>query len=191
MENKTLSVNIRKTAQSDLDALMEIFNEARKTIAALGIDQWQDGYPNAEVIKEDVEKGYSHCAELISDDGKSPIRATFALVGDGDPCYDKIVDGNWLTDAGTSALGADIGYLAMHRVAISVACRGCGIASQIMTFAANYARDLGKKSIRIDTHEGNVVMRKMLEKQGFIHCGTIFLANGDKRVAYERVLGEE
>ena len=188
MENKILSVNIRKTALSDLDALMEIFNEARKTIAALGIDQWQDGYPNLEVIEEDVEKGYSHCAELFSDDGTSPVRATFALVGDGDICYDKIVDGNWLTDAGTSALGADIGYLAIHRVAISVVCRGCGIASQIMAFAANYARSLGKKSMRIDTHEGNVVMRKMLEKQGFIHCGTIFLANGDKRVAYEKVL---
>ena len=188
MEKKNLSVNIRKTARNDIPALMDIFDEARGTIAALGIDQWQDGYPNFSVIEEDVKKEYSHCAELISDDGTSPVRATFALVADGDPCYDEIFDGKWLTDAGTSALGADIRYLAIHRVAISVACRGCGIASQIMAFAANYARSLGKKSMRIDTHEGNVVMRKMLEKQGFIHCGTIFLASGDKRVAYEKVL---
>ena len=188
MEKKDLTVNIRRTAQDDVGALMDIFDEARKTIAALGIDQWQDGYPNTAVIEEDIKKGYSHCAELVSDDDSRPVRATFALVGDGDPCYDKIFDGKWLTDAGTSALGADIGYLAIHRVAISVACRGCGISSQIMAFASDYAHKLGKGSLRIDTHEGNVVMRKMLEKQGFVHCGTILLANGDARVAYEKII---
>ena len=47
---------------------------------------------------------------------------------------------------------------------------------------------MGKSSLRIDTHEGNVVMRRMLEKQGFMPCGTILLQNGDPRVAYEKVL---
>ena len=187
MEKKDLTVNIRKTTAGDVGALMEIFDEARKTIAALGIDQWQDGYPNTPVIESDVEKEYSHCAELISGTG-SAVCATFALVGDGDPCYDEIFDGEWLTDSGRSELGRNIGYLAIHRVAISVACRGCGIASQIMAFASDYARAHGKDSLRIDTHEGNVVMRKMLEKQGFTHCGTIFLSNGDKRVAYEKII---
>jgi RimJ/RimL family protein N-acetyltransferase len=59
-----------------------------------------------------------------------------------------------------------------------------------MAFASDYAKKPGKNSLRIDTHEGNVVMRRMLEKQGFTHCGTIYLANGDKRVAYEKVLVE-
>ena len=31
-------------------------------------------------------------------------------------------------------------------------------------------------------------LAEMLEKHGFVHRGTIFLRNGDKRVAYERVL---
>ena len=31
-------------------------------------------------------------------------------------------------------------------------------------------------------------MRRMLEKHGFVHCGTIYLQNGDPRVAYEKVL---
>ena len=188
MEKKNLTVKIRKTTNEDIDALMCIFDEARKTIAALGIDQWQDGYPNTPVIEDDVKKGYSHCAELGDASGTSAVCATFALVGDGDPCYDRIFDGNWLYDAGTSELGADIKYLAIHRVAISVSCRGCGIASQMIDFATEYARKMGKSSLRIDTHEGNVVMRKMLAKQGFTHCGTILLASGDKRVAYEKLI---
>ena len=36
---------IRKAAESDIDAVMEIIAEARGTMAKLGIDQWQDGYP--------------------------------------------------------------------------------------------------------------------------------------------------
>ena len=31
-------------------------------------------------------------------------------------------------------------------------------------------------------------MRGMLEKNGFTHCGTIFLESGDPRVAYEILL---
>ena len=44
---------IRKSSVSDINNLLEIFDEARKTIATLGIDQWQNGYPSFEVVKED------------------------------------------------------------------------------------------------------------------------------------------
>ena len=188
MEKKNLTVNIRKTTPDDVGALMEIFDEARKTIAALGINQWQDGYPNVPVIMGDVEREYSYCAELVSEAGDGRICATFALVDDGEPCYDVIVDGDWLTDGGNSRIKHNTKYLAIHRVAISVACRGCGISSQIIEFAADFARKHGKASLRIDTHEGNVVMRRMLEKHGFTHCGTVFLDNGDHRVAYEKLI---
>ena len=191
MEKKNLTVKIRKTTNEDIDALMCIFGEARKTIAALGIDQWQDGYPNNEVICGDVKREYSYCAQLVGEGGEGDPCATFALVGDGDPCYDRICDGAWLADCGKSELGPDIKYLAIHRVAISVACRGSGIASQMIAFATEYARSLGKISLRIDTHEGNVVMRRSLEKCGFLHVGVIHLADGAPRVAYEKVFDQK
>jgi hypothetical protein len=34
-------------------------------------------------------------------------------------------------------------------------------------------------------------MRRMLEKNGFVHCGTIYLENGDERVAYEKMIIKE
>jgi GNAT superfamily N-acetyltransferase len=169
---------IRKSEPKDLSALMEIFEEARKTIRALGIDQWQNGYPNPEVISEDMEKDQSY---VITAEGRAV--ATFAVLTDGEPTYDVIYGGAWKTgDA------AHTEYLAIHRVAISVACRGQGISTKIIRYAEEYARSLGRKSLRIDTHEGNLPMRRMLEKHGFIHCGTILLENGDPRVAYEYVI---
>jgi GNAT superfamily N-acetyltransferase len=170
-------MEIRRTKCGDIAAIMPIFDEARATIAALGIDQWQNGYPSKDVIENDVEKLQSHCVEI---DGE--IVGTFALIDDGEPTYDEIFGGNWLTGDGKDH------YFAIHRVAISVKSRGSGISAKIIDFCAEKARENGKKSLRIDTHRGNIVMRKMLEKNGFAYCGVIYLSDGDERVAYEKIL---
>ena len=156
---------------------MPIFEEARATISALGIDQWQNGYPNREVISEDIKKAQSYC---VSVDGE--ISGTFALIRNGEPTYNKIFDGEWLTGNDRES------YFAIHRVAISVKCRGKGISTAIINYCAEEVKKAHKKSLRIDTHKGNIVMRKMLEKHEFTHCGTIYLESDDERVAYEKIL---
>ena len=171
---------IRKTTEADILPLLEIFAEARKTIAELGIDQWQNGYPNEAVLRTDIALSQSY---LVESDGRAI--ATFAILTNGEPTYDRIFDGEWQTNC------AREDYIALHRVAISVACRGKGISTAIVEYAKNYARSLGRASVRIDTHEGNVVMRKMLGNHGFTHCGTILLESGEARVAYEYVLSED
>ena len=167
-------IMIRKSKRTDIPFLMPIFEEARGTIAALGIDQWQNGYPSEDVIIADIEKEQSYLCEL---DGV--ICGTFAMLSDGEPTYDRIYDGHWLTGDDSQD------YIAIHRVAISVASRGRGLSGRIIGYAADFARERGRSSLRIDTHRGNKVMRRMLEKNGFTHCGTIYLESGDERVAYE------
>lgn len=175
-------MHIRKTTAADLNAVMDIIEEARRTIAALGIDQWQNGSPNRAMIKEDVALGQSYC--VVADNGQ--IVGTFALISVGEPTYDPIFEGSWMM--GDLDSNGGFAYLAIHRVAISVANRGSGISTAILEYAAQMARTLGRNALRIDTHRGNVVMRRMLEKHGFVHRGTIYLQNGDPRVAYERLL---
>ena len=169
-------MNIRHTTNADLDALVSLFAEARGTIAALGIDQWQNGYPSREVIAEDIALGRSYA--LTEEDGS--LIATFVLM-EHEPTYDRIEGGAWLTGDGRN-------YVAMHRVAVAVRRRGQGVPDRIVHFAREHARALGCRSVRIDTHEGNAVMRRMLEKRGFCHCGTIYLSDGAPRVAYESLL---
>ena len=41
--------------------------------------------------------------------------------------------------------------------------------------------------LRIDTHENNAPMRGLLRKLGFVQCGTVHLADGSPRLAFERV----
>lgn len=175
-------MNIRATTPKDIDAVMAIIEEARGTIAALGIDQWQNGSPNLAMVTQDMALGQGRV--VTDDDGA--IIGTFALIYTGEPTYDRIYDGAWR--GADRADDGSVAYIAIHRVAVSVAQRGRGVSTAIIGYAEEYARILGKTSLRIDTHEGNVVMRRMLEKNGFVHCGTIYLQNGDARVAYEKVL---
>jgi GNAT superfamily N-acetyltransferase len=175
-------MNIRTTTPKDIDAVMTVIEEARTTIAALGINQWQNGSPNRVMITEDMALGQGR---VVTDD-EGAVVGTFALIYTGEPTYQTVYDGGWHTpdlDA-----DGDTAYIAIHRVAISVAHRGSGISTSIIAYAEEFAHILGKSSLRIDTHEGNVVMRRMLEKHGFMPCGTILLQNGDPRVAYEKVL---
>lgn len=170
-------MEIRKSICRDTGALMALFEEARGTIAQLGIDQWQDGYPSLQVVDEDIALERSYAVII---DGQ--LCGTFVLIEDGEPTYDKIYEGAWQTEAQHQD------YVAIHRVAVSVAVRGKGISTSIVSYAEAHARALGRTSLRIDTHKGNVVMRRMLEKHGFRYCGVIYLENGNPRVAYEKII---
>ena len=170
---------IRKTTTADLPVVMPIYEEARVSIGALGIDQWQDGYPAEADIAADIANGEAWCVEL---DGE--IVGTFAFLLGGEPDYDVIENGAWLTDSDSTAAK----YATIHRIAVSGARRGCGISTAIVNFTKERAAENGMVSVRVDTHFGNVVMRRMVEKHGFKECGTIYLANGDPRVGYEYVI---
>jgi GNAT superfamily N-acetyltransferase len=174
-------MQIRPTTQNDLDAVMSIIEEARRTIAALGINQWQNGSPNRAMIEEDISLGQGRAVTLNGE-----IVGTFALIFDGEPTYDIIEEGAWSLPDRTET--GEWSYLAIHRVAISVASRGTGVSTAIIRYAETTARACGRASLRIDTHEGNVVMRRMLEKHGFAYCGVIYLQSGAARVAYEKLI---
>ncbi len=169
----------RLAKKSDLPKIMPIFEEARASMARLGIDQWQDGYPFREDIENDIanHESYVLCINRV-------IVASFAVLLHEDATYRNIVEGEWLT-------GNTTNYAAVHRVAVSGSGRRRGLATALLSYAYDLAMENRLDALRIDTHEGNLPMRRTLEKNGFIHCGTIFLENGDTRVAYEKIVARE
>lgn len=57
-----------------------------------------------------------------------------------------------------------------------------GVASEILDYAKGQI-----SNIRMDTHKDNIPMQHFMKKKGFQHVGTIFLANGDPRLAFHLV----
>ncbi len=162
---------------------MEIIDDGRVALSDLGIDQWQGGYPYPSVIEQDIVRGESYLIE----DGDA-VMATFMMSFTGDPIYDAIENGSWLTDSTSE----NPRYGVIHRVAVAREHRGKGAATMIMRQAEALARQAGKESVRIDTHPGNVPMRRLFEKMGYLECGIVCVSYADaifpQRVAYEKVL---
>jgi len=167
----------RFAQKQDFEAIMAVVHHAQARIAQLGIDQWQDGYPEPELIERDIENKIG-C--VFEEDGK--IAAYLVLLDTPEPVYDEL-DGEWLAN-GTP-------YATLHRMAIDDAWCGRGLSTQIIAHAEEYARERNCASLRADTHRGNVRMRRLLEKCGFTYCGEVkyeVTAGDPIRVAYEKMV---
>lgn len=169
----------RLALNSDIDRIMEIVRDAQSFLKSNGVDQWQDGYPNQEVYETDIRDGSCHVFMI---DGI--VAGFISVFFEHEECYDNLENGKWLT--------GDAPYAAFHRAVVSSDYRGMGIAGQMLSYAGNTAAERGFKSMRGDTHPDNKAMRGLLEKRGFICCGTIYL-NGEntarnERVCYEKLL---
>lgn len=176
-------MQFRKADENDIDRIMDILADGRRALAALGVDQWQEGYPYRETIEGDIAAGESY---VIEDEGA--VVAT-AMVGfAGERYYDVIEQGNWLT----SSSSTHPCYAVVHRVAVSAACQGKGVASSLLGFAEQQACERGCESVRIDTHPDNEPMRRVLEKCGYARCGIIYIAHAEtgspNRIAYEKLV---
>ena len=168
-------MTIRNAKPEDAARILEIIESAKLSIRALGIDQWQNGYPNLESIHADIESGIGR---VLEENGV--ILAAAAVYIGNEPTYDRIYDGKWLTENST--------YGIIHRIAVAPEGKNRGAASAMMDYCTALSREAGVSSLRCDTHSGNVIMRHTLEKNGYHHCGTIYLADGSARVGYEKIL---
>lgn len=175
---------IEPATLSDVDRMNEISEAAKVAMRGMGIDQWQDGYPNRACWQADVKDGFAY---VVRDD-EGRVVGAFAFVADAEtrdpePSYGAI-DGAWLT--------RDAKYAAIHRVCVAPEAKGRGVAGKMFDFSCEKARELGLSSLRIDTHAGNAPMQRALSKAGFSRCGTIVLVDGvdagSSRIAFEKLV---
>ncbi len=167
-------MEIRKSQYEDIENIMKVINEAKQFFIDNQIFQWSPHYPNNDVIKNDIDKDTSF---VVVDNDK--IIGTFSLTIGEDNCYKNIYDGKWLSD--------DV-YATIHRLAISNAYKRQGIGNKIIQYSEKYCRENKIKSIRIDTKELNLPMRKFIDKNNFTYCGIIKTEDYSNRVAYEKML---
>ena len=165
-------MEIRKSRMEDIERIMCVIHEAQESMRANGIPQWQDGYPNEEVISQDIKTGNSYV--LVEDEN---VIGTAYIVAGHEPNYDYIEEGKWLNDHP---------YVVVHRIAVRKDYMGKSVARYMMEFAEKIAMEHQLQDIRIDTHHQNLSMRKFLSKLGYHACGTVYLKNGDKRIAYQK-----
>lgn len=162
----------RKASETDAEAIWSILNQAIERRKQDGSLQWQDGYPNPQTVKSDIEKGFGYV--LTEND---IIVAYCALILNYEPAYDDI-EGKWLTNGD---------FYVVHRVAVSDDVAGKGYATEIFLKVEEFVKSRNVFSIKADTNFDNPAMLHILEKLGYVYCGEVYF-RGAARKAFEKVL---
>lgn len=165
-------MEFRTALPDDLDAIMAIVADAKESLRERGIDQWQRGYPNAEIIGMDIARGVGR---LCCVDGKAA--AYGALIFDGEPAYRAISHGAWLSNGP---------YAVIHRLCTSAGFVRRGLATEFVRSSFADIAAAGYPSLRMDTHPQNEYMKSMLAGLGFVYCGDVVIES--RRMAYEKLL---
>ena len=159
-------MKIRKSTIEDINHIQKIYDYAREYMISQGnTNQWTNGYPDYDTIKTDIEKSQSY----VCIDEDNTVVGVFVFYIGNEEDYNNI-EGTWLNNDE---------YGVVHRIATNK--KGVG------SFCLRYCFEQ-INNIKIDTHQDNISMQKLLEKEGYTKCGIITLKrNGAKRIAFQKV----
>lgn len=155
------NIYLRQSTLDDLPKIIDIIEGAKKTLRDRGVDQWQVGYPNNEILKRDIQEDISYVLIL---DGE--VVGTAALQQGYDKNYQDMASGNWSNDS-------DVTYSIIHRIAVESGHQGQHLSSALIQQLLTISHYLGYSDVRIDTHPDNLVMQHVISSNGFDEKGTI------------------
>ena len=133
-------MKIRLALPEDIEIIMTIYENAKMFMRATGnLNQWNNGYPERELISSDIDSKHLYVVE-----NDNEVCAVFAFIKGPDITYKTIYEGSWPENED---------YYVIHRIAVG--SQGKGMASYIFD-------ECIKKCdvIRIDTHKDNIPMQR-------------------------------
>ena len=100
-------MNLVKATKKDLTSIMAIIGDAQEYLKDQNIDQWQNDYPNNDIIINDILNKESYLVKSNSDN----VIATAMFSTRLEPTY-KVIDGKWMSSNNDR-------YGVIHRMAIA------------------------------------------------------------------------
>jgi GNAT superfamily N-acetyltransferase len=150
-------MRIVQAHQGHLPNVVRLIAACTQTMREQGIDQWDEIYPNAEIIAKDVESR----ALYVLEQGDVCIAAV-ALNQEQDEAYQRV---HWLG-------GEPV--LVVHRLCVDPAYQGNGLGTRLMDFAEEYAKQHAYASIRLDAYTGNPSAIRLYERRGYRKAGQVY-----------------
>lgn len=169
----TATIQFRKAKIEEIESIWKIFIKAIEKRRLEGSKQWQDGYPNIDIIREDIQHDNGYIAFLDS----SEIVGYIAIINDIEPAYEEIV-GDW--DETTN-------YAVIHRLAVEPDLPIKGTGTSLMKFAEKVSVENKIFSLKADTNFDNTAMLAVFDKLGYLYRGKVYFRGGE-RLAYEKKL---
>ena len=163
-----MNYKIRLAKKEDVIECRKLADFANELMLSRGNPQQSCGYPQIEILYNDVELNRLYVAE---DEGE--IVAMVVIQKELDETYERY---HFWTEGP---------YLSVHRIV----SKRSGLGRYLIQMAIDEAKKMGI-NVRLDTHVKNINMRKLVESLGFIYVGETEQNYIDETLAltYELVL---
>lgn len=174
----TKPISCRAATADDMDDIMLIVRQSRNYLKKHRVDQWQGEYPAEGDFAPDIEAGRCYVMTY-----GGAVSGFFCLSADKEADHDSITDGYWRG-------GED--YCTLHRAAVAAEYRGTGLSKLLISQVERLATELGRGSIRTDTHRKNKAMQRLLRETGFAYRGNMLTSaepgHDPARQCFEKIL---
>lgn len=154
-------IKLRKGRPEDLEEIAELFYSAIENMNNNGIPQWDEIYPNKEVLSEDISKGQLYVCES---EGK------IVSVGVINEYGEKYEEGNWRYK--------DSNFAVIHRLCVHPNYQGKGLGGRTEELISVQAKNFGYTSLRIDAFSLNPYALKMYDRLGYKKVGEVKYRKG-------------
>lgn len=162
MEQKNIGLVIRKAEMKDLDSVVAIFKNAIQVMNENGIPQWDEVYPNKEILMDDIIKGEMFLGEI-----KNEIASVCVINREYDEEYQN---GKWNYSEAT--------YSILHRLCVNPFLQNNGIGTKTLSQMEALLKEEGTESIRLDAFSLNPYALRMYEKLGYLKVGEAHFRKG-------------
>lgn len=148
-------IRIRKAAMDDLHNICSVFEKAILVMNENKILQWDERYPNQEIIRDDILKSQMYLGEI-----ENQIACIFVLNQQYDPEYEN---GNWKY--------LESSFMVIHRLCVNPKFQRQGVGTKTMQIIENMLKTSGSKAIKLDAFSQNPYALQMYQKLGYTKVG--------------------
>ena len=162
MSGSAMDNYLELASLNDFKAITNIFRKSINHMRTLNIDQWDEIYPNEDIILTDIKKHQLYVYKI----NNVPI-SVVTLNQEQEEAY-ITVDWNFYDEK----------IAVIHRLCVDPDLQNQGIARSTMVAAQNELIKQGFLSIRLDAFSKNPYALKLYDKLGYLKCGEVTLRKG-------------
>ena len=148
-------LQFRKATVNDLDKAYQVYVDAIAEMNRNSIPQWDEHYPDRDILNEDISKGELFIGAIDDD-----IACAYVVNAE---CDEQYGNGSWAFPQAT--------FRVIHRVCVSPRFQNKGIGSLVIQHIEEELKTEGIESIRLDAFTQNPYALKMYEKLGYTKVG--------------------
>lgn len=145
-----------------LDSVFTMYTDAINKMDKNGIDQWDNIYPNRNILEKDIAQKQLHIGIL-----EETIASAYVLNEEYDEQY---ANGIWKYPNST--------FYVIHRLCVNPIYQNNGVGTLTMLHIENEVHKMGVNTIRLDAYTLNPYAVKMYESLGYLKVGYAYWRKG-------------